>query len=144
MVQQDVQILEPLGLQSHVPQGTIKKTKKISVGKPFWQPPPHGFLNSNIDGASKGNPGDVGYGGFIRDEEGNIKVIFHSHLGRATNNMPDLMAVEQCLEILIELNLHNTTIEADSELIIKVVKWLSTRTAPDKVLIHWRLLQLYH
>jgi len=26
--------------------------------------------------------------------------IFHCHLGKATNNMAELMALEQCLELL--------------------------------------------
>lgn len=52
-------------------------------------------MKLNIDEASKGNPGDAGYGGAIRNVEGSIQVIFHSHLGRATNNMVDLMAIEQ-------------------------------------------------
>jgi len=78
-------------------QALKKEAKYTSEGKDFWQPPPHGFLKFNIDGSSKGNHGDVGYEGVIRDEEGNIKVIFHSHFGRETNNMDELMAIEQGL-----------------------------------------------
>lgn len=111
--------------------------------KDFWQPPPPGFLKFNIDGASKGNLGVVGYGGVIRDEQGNIKVIFHSHLGKATNNMAELMALEQCLEILMEINLHNSIIEADSKLIINSVKKICNGIAPERVSKHWRLLQVY-
>lgn len=36
----------------------------------------------------------------MRDEEGNIHVIFHSYLGKETNNMAELMAIGLCLEIL--------------------------------------------
>ena len=79
-----------------------------------------------------------------RDKEGNIKVIFHSHQGKATNNMAKLMVMEQCLEILIKYKLHNTIIEADSELIINSVKRLGTGTPPEKVSRHWTLLQVYH
>ena len=95
---------------------------KTTIGKDIWQPPPHGFLKINIDGASKGNPGMAGFGEVIRDEQGRIKDIFHSDLGTTTNNMAELMALEQCLEILIELNLHNAIIEADSELVINAAK----------------------
>lgn len=133
-----------MGLKLHVPQGLNKAAKHISKGNAFWKPPPHGFLKFNRDEASKGNPGDASYGGLIRDEEGNIKVIFHSYLGRATKNMAELMAMEQCLEILIKYNFHNTIIEVDSELIINLVKWLGTSTALEKVLRHWRLFQVYH
>ena len=62
-----------------------------------------------------------GYG-VIRDERGCIKIIFHSNLGKATNNMVELMALEQCLKILRDSNLHNIIIEADSEFIINLVK----------------------
>ena len=58
--------------------------------------------------------------------------------------MAELMTIEQCLEILIEFNLHNTIIKADLELIINSVKRLGTGTAPDKVSRHWRLLQVYY
>jgi len=92
--QRDTHILEQLGLQSYSPLGSKKIARHRSDGKAFWQPPPHGFLKLNIDGASKGNPGDAGYIGIIRDAEANIKVIFHSHLWRATKNMEKLMAIE--------------------------------------------------
>ena len=116
---------------------------KITDGKDIWQPP-HGFLKINIDGASKGNPGMAGFGGVIRDEKGHIKDIFHSHLGTATNNMAELMALEQCLEILVDSNSHNVIIEADSELIIRAAKRICNGTAPDKVSKHWRLSQVFH
>jgi len=41
---------------------------QINGGKDFWQPPPHGFLKVNINGASKGNPGMASFGGVTRDE----------------------------------------------------------------------------
>ena len=101
-------------------------------------------MKFNIDGASKGNPGAAGYSGVIRDDKGNIKVIFHSHLGNATNNMAELMVIEHCLEILMDLNLHNTIIEANSELTINFVKKIVNGSAPEKVSNHSRLLQVYH
>ena len=53
------------------------------------------------------------------------------------------MALEQCLEILMESNLHNAIIEADSELVINVAKKMCNGTAPVKVLKHWRLSQVF-
>jgi len=100
-------------------------------------------LKFNIDGASKGSPKVAGYGGVITDEQGYIKIIFHSHLEKATNNMVELMALEQSLEILIESNLHNTIIEDDSKLIINSVKKICNGTTPERVSKHWRLLQVY-
>ena len=79
-------------------------------------------MKCNIDGALKGNPGMASYGGGIRDEKSCIKYIFHCNLGRATNNMVELMALEQYLEILKNNNLQNIIFEANSELIINSVK----------------------
>lgn len=110
----------------------------------IWKPPPHGFLKVNIDGASKGNTGLVGFGGVIRDEQGKIKEIFHGHLGTATNNMVELMALEQCLEILVDSNLDNVIIEVDSELIIRAAKKICNGTSPNKVSKHWKLSQVFH
>ena len=84
----------------------------------IWKSPPHGFLKVNIDEASKGNLGLAAFGGVIRDEHDKIKEIFHCHLGKETNNIAELMALEQFLEILVDSNSHNVIIEADSELII--------------------------
>jgi len=113
---------------------------QINASKDFWQPPPHGFLKFNIDGASKGNPGMASFGGVNRDEQGCTKDIFHSHLGTATNNMAELMALEKCLEIMIKSNLHNAIIEADFELIINATKKISNGKALGKVSKHLRIL----
>lgn len=67
----------------------------------FWHPPTKGFLKYNIDGASKGNLGTAGHGGVLRDENGSIIFIFYCNLGRDTNNMVELMAMEQCLDFLV-------------------------------------------
>ena len=125
--------------RSLVSLGVVKGVRKTTTGKDIWQPPPHGFLKINIDGASKGNPGMDGFGSAIRDEQGHIKDIFHSHLGTATNNM----ALEQCLEILMESNLHNAIIEVDPELVINVAKKMCNGIAPRKVSKHWRLSQIF-
>ena len=57
--------------------------------------------------------------------------------------MAELMALEQCLEILIESNLHNAIIEVDSELIINSVKNICNGTTPERVSKHWQLLHVY-
>lgn len=102
----------------------------------YWHPPPQGFLKFNIDGASKGNPGLAGYGGVLRDNSGCILLIFHCHFKKATNNMVELMALEQCLDFLKQDNLRNIIIEADSELIINSAKRICCGTESEKVSRH--------
>ena len=98
--------------------------------------PSRDFFKFNIDGASKGNLGEASYGGVMRDEKGNIQVIFYNYPGNATNNMAELMAMDLCLEILLKYNIHNVIIEADSELIINSVKRINTGVLPEKISGH--------
>jgi len=36
----------------------------------------------------------TGFGGVLRDENGSTLFIFHYHLGRANNNMVEIMAMD--------------------------------------------------
>lgn len=80
----------------------------------------------------------------MRDQQGHIKFIFHGHLEKGTNNMAKLLALEQCLEIMVEANLQNVIIEADSELTIKAAKRIHNGTSSDKVSKHWKLMHIFH
>ena len=97
----------------------------MDMEKELWHPPLEGYLKYNIDRASKGNQGTAGYGGVLRDKRGIIISIFHCHLGKATNNMVEIMAMDQCLDFLKQDNYRNVIIEADSELLINLVKRIS-------------------
>ena len=130
-------------MQGITPQGLIRKDIAMVTEKDFSQPPPKGYLKYNIDGASEGNLGTTGLGGVLRDEEGSIIFIFHCHLGRATNNMAELMALEQCLEFLTQNHGSNVIIEADSEITINSVKRINYGTRREKVSNHWKLIQVY-
>lgn len=139
----DRRILYRLNLQGLVPQGLLRQSFIMDPVLHFWHPPPKGFLKFNIDGASKGNPGLAGHGGMLRDDKGAILFIFHDHLGKATNNMVESMAMEQCLEILVQENRQNTIIEADTELVINSVKRISWGTNLEKASKNWRLNQIF-
>lgn len=84
----------------------------------------------------------VGFGGVLKDETGSIISLFYCHLGKATNNMAELMALEQCLEFLKQDNNQNVIIEADSELVINVAKKIDHGIGLEKVSKHWRLIRV--
>lgn len=90
----DMRILRQLDMQGLIPQGMDRKVRIMDTEQDYWHPPPKGFLKYNIYGASKGNPSTAGFRGVLRDEIGKILSIFHCHLGRAINNMAELMAME--------------------------------------------------
>lgn len=96
----DLRILCALGLEGISPQGLDRNPISSREAKDVWHPPPKGYLKYNIDGASKRNLGATRYGGVLRDEVGIVLFIFHYHLGHATNKLEELMAMEQCLELL--------------------------------------------
>ena len=55
-----------------------------------WTPPLVGFVKLNLDGASKGNPRSVGYGGVFKDTTGEIIHTYASSLVQDTNNAIEL------------------------------------------------------
>ena len=55
-----------------------------------WDPPPENVFKLNFDGASKGNPGRVVFGGAIRNSQGNITLIFYGNSGFNSNNDAEL------------------------------------------------------
>lgn len=47
-----------------------------------WSPPPSRTLKLNFDGSSLGNPGSSGFGGAIRDSNGDIVRVVAGPIGR--------------------------------------------------------------
>lgn len=84
-------------MEGLIPQGLDRKVMRIDTKNDYWHPPPMGFFKYNIYGASKGNPSTAGFRRVLRYENKSIIFILHCHLGRATNNMVELMALEQCI-----------------------------------------------
>ncbi|KAH9288934.1 hypothetical protein KI387_033051, partial [Taxus chinensis] len=54
--------------------------------------PPTAWYKLNFDGASKGNPGDSGGGGVIRDHRGCFVATFSSKMGKQTNHYSEALA----------------------------------------------------
>lgn len=54
--------------------------------------------------------------------------------------MAELMETKLLLEILLKCKIHNVIIEADSELVINSVEWISVGAALEKISGHWRIL----
>lgn len=74
--------------------------------------------------------GTAGYGGVLRDEEGKIICTIHCSLGKSTNNMAELIALEQCLDLLKLNHSSNVLIKEDSEIYINAVNKIGYGTVP--------------
>ena len=65
--------------------------------------------------------------------------VYSYPLGKATNNEAEFAALEQGLQILIQLGKDATIVEGDSLLAINATKKLQNGSQPGKVTKHWRL-----
>jgi len=70
--------------------------------------PPPGFVKLNFDGASKGNPGPMGFGVILRDCEGKILHYAAVYLGVNTNNVAKLWSLLRGVKLAVGHNTSNS------------------------------------
>lgn len=73
------------------------------------------------DGACKGNPGPMGIGVMIQNDDTEILAQFSKHLGHGTNNIAELTAIKLGLEKAKELGLKDVIVCTDSQYSIGVL-----------------------
>ena len=83
-----------------------------------WSPPPPIVYKLNFDGASRGNPGPVGFGGICGDSQGRIIFVFLGAISRDSNNSAELEGMLQGLQCLVRRNNFPVIIEGDSQILI--------------------------
>jgi ribonuclease HI len=74
-----------------------------------------------FDGAAKGNPGNAGAGGVIKNIEGQIEHRYAWGLGQDTNTQAEAMALMQGLKILQKACIKEAKIIGDSQTLIKML-----------------------
>ncbi len=79
------------------------------------------FLIVNVDGASKGNPGEAGIGVAVYDKDLNIVQKSCEYIGMATNNIAEYKALILGAKLAVEFNAKNTLFKSDSELMVKQI-----------------------
>ena len=79
------------------------------------------FLIVNVDGASKGNPGEAGIGVAVFDNDLNIVQESCEYIGMATNNIAEYKALILGAKLAIKFNARNTLFKSDSELLVKQI-----------------------
>jgi ribonuclease HI len=123
----------------HPPQ-TTHMTSQPKLGSPdYWSPPPEGYIKLNFDGASKGNPGEAGYGTVFRDHQGHIVIISAGSLGHSTNNNAELWGLLNGLRIARANGFTKLIAEGDSQLIINILRRMLNGVHPDRLAPSWRL-----
>jgi len=80
--------------------------------------PPEEWL-LQVDGASRGNPGEAGCGAVIYDSGGRVVRELCRYLGRTTNNVAEYQGLLTGLEEVLRLGGKRLRVESDSELMVR-------------------------
>jgi ribonuclease HI len=93
-----------------------------------------------IDGASRGNPGDAGFG-VVFETDGRAEEIL-GFLGRTTNNAAEYAGLLAALTRAAELGLDRLTVASDSELLVRQMAGTYRVKAPNLVPLFLRAVKL--
>ena len=91
-----------------------------------WSPPPHGWYKLNFYGAARGNPGTLGIGCIINYDSRKWIAKKGLSIWPTSNNLAELEALEKGLLLCLELGLERVIIEADSRIILNVLRKCAT------------------
>ena len=79
-------------------------------------------LQIHIDGGSRGNPGEAGYGVYVQDGRGGDVARLYGYLGTATNNVAEYQGLISALRFASEQGARRVRIFSDSELVVRQVE----------------------
>ncbi len=88
-------------------------------------------LRAFIDGASRGNPGEAGFGVHVTDESGAEVASLYGYLGRATNNVAEYEALLHALRWALGHGVRRLAVFSDSELVVKQMNGAYKVKHPD-------------
>jgi ribonuclease HI len=76
-------------------------------------------LRLHVDGASRGNPGEAGFGIHVTDPEGGPVASLFGYLGQATNNVAEYQALLHGLRFALASGANAVEVFSDSELLVR-------------------------
>ena len=78
-------------------------------------------LHIHIDGASRGNPGEAGFGIHVADAAGDVRAELYGYLGRASNNVAEYQALLHALRWALAQGARRVRVFSDSELVVRQI-----------------------
>jgi ribonuclease HI len=93
-------------------------------------------LHIHIDGASRGNPGEAGFGISVQDDRGETQAELYGYLGRASNNVAEYQALLHALRWARAMGAQAVRVYSDSELVVRQVNGQYRVKHPDMVPLH--------
>jgi ribonuclease HI len=93
-------------------------------------------LRIHIDGASRGNPGEAGFGVHVTSPEGDELAGLYGYIGRATNNVAEYQALLHALRYALGRGAREVEVFSDSELVVKQISGAYKVKHPDMIPLH--------
>lgn len=81
-----------------------------------------------IDGASRGNPGEAGFGVLLQTDQDAEEIV--GYLGKATNNVAEYAALIAVLTLAAERGVNKLVVYSDSQLLVRQVNGAYRVKAP--------------
>ena len=97
---------------------------------------PRELLELHIDGASRGNPGEAGFGVFVTDAAGAEVASLYGYIGRATNNVAEYQALVEALRYAQAQGALRIRVFSDSQLVVRQVNGEYKVKHPDMQALH--------
>jgi ribonuclease HI len=80
---------------------------------------PRAALRLHVDGASRGNPGEAGFGVHVTGPDGGEVASLFGYLGKATNNVAEYQGLLHGLRFALERGATAVEVFSDSELMVR-------------------------
>jgi ribonuclease HI len=97
--------------------------------------PDEADLVIHIDGGSRGNPGDAGFGVYVESRDGQVTEIY-GFLGRATNNVAEYQGLLHALRHAHQRGARTVALYSDSELVVRQMSGQYKVKHPDMIPLH--------
>jgi ribonuclease HI len=78
-----------------------------------------GALRIHVDGASRGNPGEAGFGIHVAAADGRTVAELYGYLGQATNNVAEYQALIHALRWALDRGSESIQVFSDSQLLVR-------------------------
>jgi ribonuclease HI len=89
----------------------------------------------HIDGGSRGNPGEAGFGVYVEAPDGTTTELY-GYLGRATNNVAEYQALLHALRHALARGARSVRVLSDSELVVRQMAGEYRVKHPDMIPLH--------
>jgi ribonuclease HI len=97
---------------------------------------PPAVLHLHIDGASRGNPGEAGFGVHVTTPEGAELARLYGYLGPASNNVAEYQALLHGLRWALSRGARRVHVFSDSELVVRQMSGAYRVKHPAMVPLH--------